>query len=466
MLTYTFEQRGKHAIYEVLYRNIRTDILEGRLKPGEKLPSKRSLARNLKVSVITVENAYAQLIVEGYVYAVEKKGYYVSLLEQSAVKNVAEEKTEINESPDKREYLVDFTANSPGEEQFPFSIWTRLMRRVLTEQKTALLRRLPYQGVWELRAAIAEHLYQFHGLTVKPEQIIVGAGTEYLYGMLIQLLGREKIYAVENPGYQKIGKIYEKNDVKCAYISLDNSGLSVKELKESGAQVVHISPAHHFPTGRVMPIKRRQELLRWASEETGRYIIEDDYDSEFRFNGRPIPTMQSIDQNGCVIYMNTFSKTISPSIRISYLVLPRHLMRKYEQELSFYSCTVPSFEQYTLAEFIRQGYLGQHINRMRNYYRSQRDYLIRAVRESSLWGKIRIREENAGLHFLVEMKTGQSQRFLAEQVENAGIRMSWLGEYFHGEADTELPIAVINYSGISREQMDAAIKLLEEVVYY
>ncbi len=462
MLTYNFDNRGKQAIYECLYQNIKEDILEGRIKPREKLPSKRSLARHLEISVITVENAYAQLMVEGYVYSVEKKGYFVSCLEER-VPEPEKRPMKLREERVAREYLVDFTANSLAADNFPFSVWSRVMRRVLSEEKTELLKRVPYQGARVLREAIAQHLYQFRGMVVDPGCIVVGAGTEYLYGMLIQLLGREKVYGVEEPGYQKIGKIYEKNGVACAYIPLDSSGLSLEKLQESKAQIVHISPGHHFPTGRVMPIRRRQELLRWASQSEKRYIIEDDYDSEFRFTGRPIPAMQSIDKEEKVIYINTFSKTISPSMRISYLVLPKHLMEQYERELYFYSCPVPSFEQYTLARFIQQGYLEQHINRMRNHYRIQRDGLIRVIRESRMAGKLQIMEEDAGLHFLLKVQTERSLEEVKQIVENAKIRLSWLEDYYHEPHNNPEPVAVLNYSGIGINELKTAERILENL---
>ncbi len=462
MLTYNFDNRRKQAIYECLYQNIKQDILEGQIKPGEKLPSKRSLARHLEISVITVENAYAQLIVEGYVYGVEKRGYFVSCLEER-VPEPRKIPAELRVEKQPREYLVDFTANSLAADNFPFSVWSRVLRRVLSEEKTELLKRVPYQGARVLREAIAQHLYQFRGMAVDPGCIVVGAGTEYLYGMLIQLLGREKVYGVEEPGYQKIGRIYEKNGVACAYVPLDASGMSLEKLGETGAQIVHISPAHHFPTGRVMPIRRRQELLRWASESKERYIIEDDYDSEFRFTGRPIPTMQSIDKDDKVIYINTFSKTISPSMRISYLVLPWHLMERYERELHFYSCPVPSFEQYTLARFIQQGYLEQHINRMRNHYRIQRDGLIRVIRESKLAEKLQIMEEDAGLHFLLKVQTDKSLKEVKQMVEAVGIRLSWLEDYYHKPHSNPEPVAVLNYSGIGKKEVEKAREILENL---
>ena len=208
--------------------------------------------------------------------------------------------------------------------------------------------------------------------------------------MIIQLLGREKKYALEDPGYRKIAQIYKSNNVNFEYIPLDSDGIDRKALEKSSAQVLHISPSHHFPTGIVTPISRRYELLSWASESAERYIIEDDYDSEFRFSGKPIPSLQSIDTLDKVIYINTFSKSLTSTIRISYMVLPKELMELYKKELSFYSCTVSNFEQYTLASFIQQGYFEKHINRMRNYYRAHRDRVMSAIKNHRLYDKVSI----------------------------------------------------------------------------
>lgn len=463
MLTYSFSRKDKRPLYQRLYECIKEDILSGKIHAEEKLPSKRSLARHMEISVITVENAYAQLIVEGYVHAEEKRGYFVSRLEErlmaSGERNRLMPKEKTGES-----YKIDFTANSPSPDNFPFSVWSKVMRRILAEKKTELLMRMPYEGVPALRKAIAEYLFEFRGMAVSPRQIIVGAGTEYLYSLIIQLLGREKSYGVEDPGYEKIGRIYESQGVSCKYIPLDDQGLSLEHLKDSQVQVVHISPAHHFPTGRVMPIRRRQELLSWAKEEEGRYIIEDDYDSEFRFTGRPIPTLESIDRGERVIYMNTFSKTIAPSIRISYMVLPPSLTEQFARQLSFYSCTVPSFEQYTLAEFISQGYFEQHINRMRNYYRGLRDGLIQAIRSSSLREKVRILEEDAGLHFLLEIHTEIQDSLLRQRAKEEGVRLSWLREYYHELSGQGKTTAVINYSGIAREDIPQVVEALEKIL--
>ena len=326
MLTYSFSGIGSESLYVHLYQCIKNDILQGILHPGERLPSKRSFAKHLNISTITVENAYLQLMAEGYISSVPKKGYFVANLLCPAEQKSQLRSAERSGQPEAPQFYADFLSNRIRRENFPFSIWARLMREVISEQGEALMTTPPGAGIPELCAAIAAHLQQFRGMRVQPEQIIIGAGTEYLYGLLIQLLGREQTFAVEDPGYQKLAMIYRSFQAKCRFIPLHGQGASVEALERSGADVMHISPNHHFPTGLVTPIGRRYELLAWASRAENRYVIEDDYDCEFRLQGRPIPSLQSIDVMEKVIYMNTFTKSLAPTIRISYMVLPQHCL--------------------------------------------------------------------------------------------------------------------------------------------
>jgi len=454
MRTYTFADRDGLPMYEYLYRCIRRDILSGELAAGEKLPSKRALAQHLRVSVITVENAYAQLIAEGYVYTREKRGYYVAEVEVGGT--VPAPRTDAPETDVKTAWFADFRTNRTPPERFPFSVWARLMRQVLTERDPELLLPMPAEGALPLRQAIAEYLRQFRGMAVSPDCIVVGAGTEYLYNLIVQLLGRDKRYAVEDPGYGAIARVYAACGAPCVPVALDGAGLSVTELRASGADVVHISPGHHFPTGIVTPVVRRQELLAWAAEQPGRYVIEDDYDSEFRFSGRPIPAMQSIDTAGRVLYMNTFSKSLAPSVRISYMVLPPQLLARFRERLGFYACTVPSFEQYTLAKFIAGGYFEQHLARMKKYCRQQRDAVIEAIRESALGGIARVREADAGLHFILEVDTPYTDAELVQRAADRGIRVSCLSEYMHTPGAAAGHQLVINYSGADPARLQEA----------
>ncbi len=457
LLTYSLSNRNGLPIYEYLYRCIRTDILSGRLSPGERMPSKRLLAAHLEISIATVETAYGQLIAEGYLNSVEKRGYFVA---DGVVANGAAHtlparpiQPEKKPSPKPSFCLLDLTSNEIASDRFPFSVWSRLMRNVISELQTRLLERIPGMGVYELRRAIASHLYELRGMVVDPEQILIGAGTEYLYQLLIQLFGRKSVYAMENPGYRKPQQIYESHHICYRPIQMDEQGISMHMLSKSDANIVHISPAHHYPTGTVMSIARRQELLFWAAMQPNRYILEDEYDSEFRFSGKPIPPLFSLDTKDRVVYMNTFSKCISPSIRISYLILPYPLLARFKETLSFYSCTVPSFEQYTLARFIEGGYLLKHINRMKTQYRLVRDELIARMEQSPFASRIHIREKDAGLHFLMQIDTDLSDEEVRRIAKERGVRLQPLSDFLFVPESGFSHTFVINYSSLSREDI-------------
>ncbi|MGN0181790.1 MAG: PLP-dependent aminotransferase family protein [Candidatus Ornithomonoglobus sp.] len=458
MLTYSFSDLGSESLYEHLYGCIKNDILSGKLRPGTKLPSKRTFAKNLGISTITIENAYALLISESYVYSIPKKGYFVSDINISVIPEPKETEDEGERGADS--FVADFVGNNTLHTLFPFATWAKLMRGVLSERQPELMIKSPGGGITELRSAIAEHLYQFRGMRVHPSQIIIGSGTEYLYGLIIQLLGKDKIFAVEDPGYNKIAKVYGANGVDYRYVPLDENGVDINALKDSGADILHISPSHHFPTGIVTPISRRYELLSWAAEKPTHFIIEDDYDSEFRLSGHPIPPLRSIDVTDKVIYMNTFSKSLASTIRISYMVLPRTLADKFYKELGFYSCTVSTFEQYTLAEFINGGYFGNHINRIRRYYREERDELLKLIASNKAFSGTEILEKDSGLHFLLHLDTELSDEELVRSARRQGINISCLSQYYHNKSEAAEHTLVINYSGIAKEKTDEAVTLL------
>ncbi len=462
MLTYSFDHREHTTLYEHLYKQIKNDILNHHLEPDEKLPSKRALAEHLNISTITVENAYGQLMAEGYIYSKPKSGYFVSHITSGEAAALSDAPIfEKPSSEEKKLYFADFVSNSTAKQSFPFNMWTKLLRKTMSDNLDKLLLNSPSVGIWDLRQEIAKYLMQFRGMNVTPEQIVIGAGTEYLYSIIIQLLGRNRIYAVEDPGYQKITKIYRANHIQCVHIPMNKDGIAMKELEKSQAEVVHISPSHHFPTGIVTPIGRRYELLSWASKDSSRYIIEDDYDSEFRFIGKPIPSLQSIDTMEKVIYINTFSKSLSSTIRISYMVLPKKLMEKYNQELNFYSCTVSNFEQYTLASFIAEGHFEKHMNRMRNYYRSQRDLIMDCIKKHPKYSHVQIAEENSGLHFLLHVDTTLTDEQLVKKAAENGIHISCLSQYYHNQPEFSLPHTIlINYSGLNSEKIPQAVERL------
>ena len=466
MLSYDLS-KGEEPLYQKLYQNIKGDILGGKLASQEKLPSKRMLAKHLGVSTITVENAYDQLMGEGYVYALPKKGYYVAnLSDVGRIRPSAPADLHIHMPEPQGEWRFDFSSNRTEPENFPFSIWAKLTRETISVKERELLQVSSCGGVLELRQSIAGHLSSFRGMTIDPNQIIVGAGTEYLYGLLIQLLGRDKVYCVENPGYDKLPKIYESNGAGCVYGAMDQEGIVISDLRQQKAQVAHVSPTHHFPTGITMPASRRYELLAWANEEGDRYIIEDDYDSEFRLKGKPIPPLFAIDACEKVIYMNTFSKSLTSTIRISYMVLPEHLANEFYDKLSFYACTVSTFEQYTLAAFIQQGYFEKHINRMRLHYGRMRTRILETIDRVFSPGECRVIENHSGLHFVLEFATEMSDGEVEKRLREKGIKMKALTDFqMKGKVKNRHQF-ILNYSNMDVDGLEDALlcirKLLEQ----
>ncbi len=463
MLTYTFDNRHGMSMYEHLYRCIKNDITSGKLSASEKLPSKRALAKNLGISLITVENAYAQLLLEGYIFSRPKSGYFVAPLIKQPTPSILPEITD--EQPEKEDYFASFSQSSVPEETFPYNIWARLLRHTLTTaNEHDLLSDTSAGGVLKLRQAIAGHLYEFRGVTVDPSQIIIGAGTQILYNLIVQLLGRDKVYALEDPGYPRLAQIYLTNSISCRWLPMDSAGISMDSLKKSQADILHITPSHQFPTGIVMPISRRQKILRWALEKADRYIIEDDYDCEFRLSGRPIPPLQGIDTAEKVLYINTFSQTLAPTFRISYMVLPRHLTQLFYQKLGFYSCTVSNFEQFTLAKFITDGHLERHINRMRTHYRNKRDMILSYIAKSFLASYFKIAGEDSGLHFLLHFVTRASDEELSLAAKRKNINVRFLSQYYHESPSDNSHVLLINYAGIPAEKLLTAFDLLFEAL--
>ena len=467
MLTYSFANLQGESMYTHLYKCIKKDILKGALKAAEKLPSKRMLAKNLGISLITVENAYAQLLVEGYIYSEPKRGYYVATLQQQLPPASNAPTAQPIVAP-KEHITLSFAKSSVPADTFPYNTWARLLRNTLTSaDEHALISDTAAGGVLPLRKALAKHLYQFRGLSVHPEQIIIGAGTQTLYNLIVQLLGRSHIYALEDPGYPQLAAIYRANDVFCRYLPMDEQGIEVAVLENSGADILHITPSHQFPTGITMPVSRRYELLHWASKKSSRYIIEDDYDCEFRLFGRPIPPLQSIDQAEKVIYINTFSKTLAPTFRISYMVLPPHLASLFYEKLGFYSCTVSNFEQFTLAKFIEGGYFERHINRMRTYYRNKRDNLLQYLAQCPASKALQVEGENSGLHFLLHLATSASDSQLRQAATAQGLQIKFLTDYYHNKLSDNSHTLLMNYTGIEDARLYPALdKLFEALLPY
>ena len=462
MLRYDFEQRNGKPLYEYLYECLKRDILNGRLPAGSRLPSKRKLAKDNCISIKTVMSAYEQLLVEGYIFSEQKRGYFV---EKHIEKTAEYQRTPVAYSAfyQEKSWYVDFTSNNIIYEKFPFTLWRKTSRDVLSEYDFELVRRAHFQGIPLLREAIADYLYRTRGMVVSPECIIIGSGIEYLYGRLIKILPRNAVYAVENPGYRKIPMIFNDHGVSWTYTEMDEHGIDLKSLRETGADIVHVSPEHHYPLGTVMSVSRRQELLDWASEKLGRYIIEDDYDCEFRYHTRMIPALQSTDRNHRVIYMNSFSKTLAPAIRISYMVLPEKLMQRYLDNATFFSNTASSFEQYTLADFIRNGYFERHIRRLKKHFHEHGELLMRIVREAAGLPIKKIAGDDSGTHLLVYLDTNLTDTELIWMAGQKGIHINCLSEFCGQNEEQYQHTMILNYSELEEDVLREAVSRLEEI---
>ena len=462
MLTLVLDPTRDIPLYQQLYRFIRHEIETGRMTTGNRLPSKRKLAAHLKISQNTVTTAYEQLIAEGYIYAEPKRGYFVSAFETRLLRDSAQPKT----APDpklfhvEQSYRFDFKTNTVDATDFPFPLWAKISREVLHNEDGNLLEAVDPRGYAPLRQEIADYVHRYRGVNCSPDQIVVGAGTEYLIGLIVQLLGLNKTFAVENPNYNRVYKVIGKSGAHVELATLDENGVLPEALEALGVDILHLTPSHQFPLGIVMPVGRRVALLKWAEAAPGRYLIEDDYDSEYRFAGRPIPALQGLDTSGRVIYLNTFTRSLAPSMRISYMILPRPLMTIYNRDFSFYSSTVPRFEQHTLHRFMTAGYFERHLTRMRKLYKLRRNAILSALHALPCAGRLTISGENAGLHLLIGLE-GAEEQAMVQAARAAGIRVYGLSEYCI-RPDPDLPknVVILGYASFTPEEITKAIALL------
>jgi GntR family transcriptional regulator/MocR family aminotransferase len=452
----------KTTKYQTLYEELKTMMLEGKFKPHEKLPSKRKLAYAAFVSVFTVQNAYDQLLMEGYIYTKEKIGYFVSEGVERTVKTTTPFET-ITQQSVSIPYHLSFKTNVVDNTLFPLSVWHKLSREVLSSSLFSLMNVTPAKGVLELRVEIAKYLEIYRGMRVSPDQIVVGSGTQPLLNLLVELLGRQHTYAIENPGYGRIHQTLTGLGVKTTAIEVDAYGLSLQALLKSEAEIVHITPAHQFPTGIIMPIQRRLALLKWANEQKTRYIIEDDYDSEFRYTGAPVSSLFGLEINDQVIYMNSLSKSLGPAFKIGYVVLPKALLPLYEKIKNHHSCTVPNFEQYILYKFMHEGYFDRHLNKTRQIYKKKLEIIKSKIQTKPY---LEMMGDEAGLHFMLRIHTQVPEYALVEKLQSRGIEVRGLLDYYihHIDLKPHVPTLVLGYSGIPLTEIESHISTLIDTI--
>jgi GntR family transcriptional regulator/MocR family aminotransferase len=453
-----FDKRDAAPLYHQLYRHLAAQIRDGALAAGERLPGKRSAAVQLGVSVNTVDGAYQMLAAEGYLEARPRSGFVVRRVGQLVPPpRPAAAGKDAGTAPGGRaaKWTYSFASGGLDPGLFPLKTWNRLLREVLAGE-AGLFTRGESGGDEVLRQAIVAYLRAYRGVRCTAGQLVVGAGLEVLVGMLGRLLV-DAPFAIEDPGYPKTGRILRNMGLRVTPLPVDEGGICPDALARSGAGAVYITPSHQFPGGGVMPVGRRAELLAWAG--AGRVIVEDDHDSEFRFDGRPLPCLQGLDGAGRVVYAGTFSRSLAPGLRAAYLVLPPALLRRWQAAYGDYACTVSRPEQHTLARLMAEGHFARSLNRARNAYRRRRDALLAAL--ESIGGGYTVENTHTGLYFIVRLP-GRSAARVARKARENGLWLRALNEY-RAVPDKKKQTAdalVLGYGGLSERQMGPAVEKL------
>lgn len=456
MFTCNLDRNSQTPLYEQLYGFIKEEIMAGKIKYGTKLPSKRKLSEFLVISQNTIEQAYDQLVAEGYIEGIPRKGYFVLAYEDlEYMQPIRFKKTSKAPAP---EIKYNFHPSRIDTQNFPFHIWRKYARKIIDKENQELLLMGHWQGEKVLREEIAQYIYQARGVQASAENIILGAGVETLLQQLILLLGENKTYGVEDPGYHAISRILNNYQNNIFPLEVDEQGMKVAQLADNNPDIVYVTPSRHFPYGSVLSANRRIKLLNWATEKKARYIIEDDYDSEFRYEGKSIPSLQSMDQNGKVIYLGTFSKSLIPSLRISYMVLPNQLMEHYKERLSFFQCSVSRIDQHILASFMKDGEFEKHLNRMRKIYRRKMNLTLDLV--TPYKEKIEILGDLSGFHLVIKVKNGYSEQQLLEQAMKHQMKVYPLSSYLLKHHEEEHPIIILGFAGILEDTLPKAIHAL------
>lgn len=484
---------AKAPLYEKIYEYIKRDVIEGKIPVGEKLPSTRLLAKHLAVSRSTVEMAYEQLLAEGYIKAEPCRGFFVcditELYELGNIEDIRHIVSFVKKEQEETacRHIIDFSPYAIDTEHFPYNVWRKLNKNVLLDDREELLLSGDGQGDYGLRKAIAAYLHQARGVNCQPDQLIIGAGNEYLEILLTQILGRNKQVLMENPTYLQAYHTFLNMGYQMSFVSVEEEGIDPQKVRKYDPDVVYIMPSHQFPLGTVMPLKQRLELLKWASEKEECYLIEDDHDSEYRYRGKPIPSLQSIDHFDKVIYIGTFSKSIAPSLRISYMVLPPELLKRYHKNCGFYSTTVPKIQQEVLRAFIEEGHFERHLNKMRGIYRSKHDFLLAELKKRN-WVE-KIYGDHAGLHVLVQVNTEKKEKEICNLAEKRGIRIYGISEYVVWESDQKChetgknknasiesekkgfaansphkPILLLGYGRLSEDEIQKGLFMLDSII--
>lgn len=432
-------------LYMQIYEYFKNEIINGTYKANKKLPSKRNLAKEYNISLNTVDNAYSKLLEEGFIYSKERQGFFVSDVGELYV--LDSKPIHITKEEENIEY--DFSYSGVSEE-FPYKIFKKISSNIFDNKD--ILEKVDYQGYLPLRTQISEYLDKSRGFKADPSQIVISSGSEYLFQIIFKLISGK--FGIEDPGYNMLSNIMDTNDINYEFISVDENGMDLTKLKKSKSDFCVITPAHQFPTGVIMNMQRRVELLNMKKIK---YVIEDDYDSEFKYSKRPVPALKSIDVNDKVIYIGSFSKSISPSFRVSFMVLPFDLVEKYNKIFKFFICPVSIMVQKMLTTFIETGEFEKHLNRMRKIYSKKRQLLIDMLSERK---DITIRGADAGLHVVLEYPKNYSEEYIVKKAKEKKIKVYGLSSY---GTKREIPSILLGFATLSEEKLKEGIKLFLEI---
>lgn len=467
------DNESKVTFYQQIYEQIKEQIISGQIPEGSKLPSTRMLSATLNVSRNTVESAYLQLSSEGYIASKPGSGFFSLGLDNMKIlkpackdyKNIIKPEAAISEENSADEYKYNFRYGNLNAGDFPLGIWKKVTHKCLSSLNAENLGSYTApKGEPDLQIELMKYLTESRGVSCKPEQIIVASGMQYCLSLLCQLFRSDlNQIALEDPGYIGARNIFANNGYNVIPIGLEQDGINLKELENSSAKIVYVTPSHQFPTGSIMPIQKRLKLLDWAVRNHG-FIIEDDYDSEFRYDSKPIPSLQGIDSKGCVVYIGTFSKSLSPSLRINYMVLPEPLLEKYDKLFNRYQATVPFIQQKILQQFMQLGYWERHLRKIILTNKRKHDALIHAIHEF-MGDKVVIHGENGGLHILLEFNNGLHEEELIERARKHGIKVYPVSAFWMRPENYSDNMILLGFGKMSENQIEEGIKKLSDALF-
>lgn len=442
-------------LYLSLYEKLKNQIIEGQYQSNDRFPSKRQLSNYLSVSHTTIEHAYQLLVDEDFIYSKPRSGYFVSDIESLPV--IHRQTNQLNTDnleKKQRQYKYAFNLAEIDSESFPMHIFRKYAKDVFEDHQLSLLQRGERQGEYILRQQISHYLFNSRGVTCHPNQVIIGSSTSQLLDMITNLLKKEE-FIIEQPSYPPIKHTLDKKGISYIQVPVEQNGIQIDPILHTNNNILYITPSHQFPTGYVTNLKKRTQLINWSHQAKQRYIIEDDYDSEFRYFGKPIPALQSLDTKGKVIYISTFSKSLYPSCRIAYIVLPQNLMNKYNNQKYKEGNTVPVHIQHMVAQFMISGKFERHLNKMRKIYRDKLDYILKRLKPYNT--QIKIEGALTGMHFTITVNNGLSMKQCLKNAKKNNLKLK---PYHYENYSKAYPKFILGFGGIKKEELEDHVNAL------